>query len=240
MRSISASDGLKLMIPKIPRALARGASIILSVILFLMNKKRLIIFLFFLLLSIVLYFYKFRRLLSFDADQEYYAYQYVQIFINHKFTLIGIETSIGGMFVGPLYTYFSAFIYRLSHGNPIGIFWITLLLVSFQSGLTYWLFTLLKSEKVGIVAGSLTLFSYSLWNKSFSPSVINFLFPFGLLFLFCLSKVINKKKYILWLSLLLGISLHLHFSLWLFFPVVLAFFIWRHLINRNNVKELIL
>lgn len=204
-----------------------------------MGKKRLIIFLLFFLLSLVLYFNKFGRLLTFDADQEYYAYQYVQIFLNHKFTLIGIETSIGGMFVGPLYTYFSAFIYWLFHGNPIGIFWVTLFLVSFQSSLTYWFFSLLKSEKVGIVAGLLTLFSYSLWNKAFSPSAINFLYPFGLLFLFCLSQVINKKKYILWLCLLLGISLHLHFSLWLFFPVVLIFFIRRHLINRHNVIELI-
>lgn len=204
-----------------------------------MKRRRLIVFLLFFISSLIIYFYKFKTLLTFDADQEYYAYQYIQIVTNHKPTLLGIETSIGGMFVGPLYTYFSTFIYWLSHGDPIGISLVTLFLASFQAGLTYWFFTLLKKESVGVIAGLLTLFSFSLWSKAFSPSVINFLFLFGLLFLFCLSRVIYKKKYILWLSLLLGVSLHVHVSLWLFFPIVLIFFIWRHIINKNNITELI-
>ena len=200
------------------------------------SKDILIIFIFF-LLSIVLYFYKFQKMLTFDADQEFYANQYVQIAKNHKLTLIGIQTSLGRMFVGPLYTYFSTFIYWIFKGNPVGIFLITLFFVSSQASLAYWLFTIMKNRKIGIIAGFLSLFSFSLWSKAFSPSVINFIFPIGLLFLYSLTQVADKNKHIILLSLLLGLSLHLHFSLWIFFPIILIFFIQRHLINKKTFPK---
>lgn len=178
-------------------------------------------------------------MLAFDADQEYYANQYLQIAKEHKLTLLGIETSVGGMFVGPAYTYISSFVYWLSAGDPLGMFWTTLVFASLQASLTYFLFTKLKNEKTGLLAGFLALTSASLWNKAFAPSLINLLYPVGLLFFYVLLRLKDGKKYFLYLGLLLALAIQIHFSLLFFFPIALIYMLWQKCIKKENLKELI-
>src|SRR6266403_4220432 len=39
--------------------------------------------------------------------------------VNHKMTLIGSKTDVGGIFHGPVYDYLSAIPFSLSHGDPL-------------------------------------------------------------------------------------------------------------------------
>lgn len=206
----------------------------------LLQNHKIHIFIVFFLVSLFLYFYKFERLLTFDFDQEFYAYQYVRIFKEGKPTLLGIETSVGGMFVGPLYTYFSSLVYWVFKGDPAGMGIMTLLLASFQASLTYLVFSSLKNEKVGIVGGFLVLFSSSLWNKAYVPSVINFLYPAGLLFYYFLANLDKNKRYIIYLGILLGLTFHLHPSLLFFFPIFVFYVIKKNLIKYFYTYESIL
>lgn len=180
--------------------------------------------------ALFLYVYKMPDLVTFDYDQEFYAQEYVKIVKEHKLTLLGMETSIGGMFVGPLYTYFSTFVYWLFGGNPLGIFIVTIIVSATYPSLTYLLFTRLSQQKrIGILGGLLVLFCIPLWSKVYTPSVITFLYPIGLVFWYLLTKLQSNKKYLIWIGLLLGLSLHLHFSLLFFFPIVLVYVIWKKL-----------
>lgn len=191
-----------------------------------MITRKTVFFIFF-VLSLFLYFSKFSNLLTFDADQEYYAYKYIEIVKEHKLTLLGIETSAGGMFVGPLYTYLSTLIYWLFQGNPIGIYIATLLFASTQAGLTYILFSRVKGQRIGLIAGFLVLFSATLWNKAFSPSVIPLIYPFSLVFLYAMIESQHDMQYFNWLFILLGSAIHLHISLLSFFPILLIFLFWK-------------
>lgn len=196
-------------------------------------------FLLLFILSLFLYFYRCQKMFAFDADQEFYANQYVQIVLGHKLTFLGIETSIGGMFVGPLYTYLNALIYWLFQGNPIGMFVTTLIFVSSQAGITYYLFTKLKGEKVGIISALIVLFSAGLWNKAYAPSAINFLYPMGLLFFYTLIKLKDNKRNFLYLGIILAASIQIHFSLFFFFPITVVFLLWQKLLKRKNVGNLL-
>lgn len=201
------------------------------------SQKRFIFYLLF-VISFTLYFYRYPKMLTFDADQQFYANQYLLLFQEHKLTLLGIETSVGGMFVGPFYTYISSLVYWLFRGDPIGIFLTTLFFASFQPVLTFYLFAKLKNEKAGFIAALLVLLSSSLWNKAFAPSAINFLYPMGLFFFYALVKLKENKKYFLYIGILLASAIHIHFSLFFFFPITLIFLLWHRLIIKKNIGVL--
>lgn len=181
-------------------------------------KNRLVLL--FLFTSIIIYFYKYPKLIVFDADQEFYAKQYVEIVKLGKPTLVGIQTSFGGLFVGPLYSYLIAFVYWMFQGYPLGMSLLTLLFSSFQASLTYYLFGKLKGQKVGIFTGVLCLFSSALWSKGFVVNAINFFYPLGLLFFYLLIKFKGNQYYFLWLTLVLGLTLQIHLILLIFFPIL--------------------
>ncbi len=190
--------------------------------------------------ALLLLFCKTSQLFTFDYDQEFYAYEYIKIATQHKLTLLGMETSVGGLFVGPLYTYFSSIVYWLANGSPMGMFVVTLLIAAAQPALTYLLFRRLSQDRrVGVIGGLLVLFSVSLWSKAYAPSVIIFLYPSGLLFWYILTKLPTNKTYILWLGLLLGISFHLHFSLFLFIPIVFVFIFLKKLSRFIGARKII-
>jgi len=170
---------------------------------------------------------------TFDADQDYYALQYVKIFQQHQPTLLGIEASVGGIFVAPLYTYFSAITYAVSGGSPIGIFLIAMIIAALQGPLTYLLFSKLKNQNTAVIAGLLVVFSQSLWQKAFAPSVIGLTYLAGLFFFYYLCTLSKKPKSIIMLGLICGLGINLHVSLFAFVPITIIFLLWK---RPRNIK----
>jgi hypothetical protein len=196
-------------------------------------KKPFSIFLILFALSIFLYLYKFPQMATFDADQDYYAQKYVDIFQNNQPTLLGIEASVGGVFVAPLYTYFSSITYAISAGSPIGIFLVSILIAALQGPLTYFLFSKLKNPTTGIIAGLIVIFSHALWQKAFAPSVIGLTYLAGLLFFYYLCQLPKKPRSIIILGLICGLAVNLHVSLFAFIPITIAYLIWK---KSKNIK----
>lgn len=164
---------------------------------------------------------------TFDFDQDYYGNQYLRIFKEKKPTLLGIEASVGGLFVAPLYSYFASIVYAASLGNPLGIYLATIIIASLQGPVTFLLLARLKGQKVGIFAGLVTIFSHALFSKAFAPSPINLIYPMGLLFFYFLSRLDQKPQNIIWLGLLSGLSLHIHLSLLALVPTTVLYIIWK-------------
>ncbi len=196
-------------------------------------KNPLLVFLSLLTLSTLLYFYKFPQMAAFDADQDYYALQYVEIFQKGKPTLLGIEASVGGVFVAPLYTYFTSLVYAVSAGNPLGVFLVTIIIASLQGSLTYLLFFRLTGQKTGVIAGLLVIFSHALWLKAFAPSVIGLMYLSGLFFFYYLATLPKNPKNILVLAFICGISLSLHISVFAFIPITIIYLLWK---KPRNIK----
>lgn len=206
-------------------------------------KKPTAIFLTLLTLSTFLYLYRFPQMATFDADQDYYAQQYIEIFQKGKPTLLGIEASVGGVFVAPLYTYFSSLVYLVSAGNPLGIFTVTILIASLQGALTYLLFSRLTSQKTGLIAGLLVVFSHALWQKAFAPSVIGLMYLSGLLFFYYLATLQKRPKNIVILALICGVSLSLHVSIFAFIPLTIFYLLWkkpRNIKTRNYILAVVI
>lgn len=196
-------------------------------------KKPTAIFLTLFTLSTFLYLYKLPQMATFDADQDYYAQKYVDIVQNQQPTLLGIEASVGGIFVAPLYTYFSAITYAVSGGNPIGIFLIAMIIAALQGPLTYLLFSKLKNQKTAVIAGLLVIFSESLWHKAFAPSVIGLTYLAGLFFFYYLCTLSKKPKNITMLGLICGLGINLHVSLFAFVPLTIIYLLWK---RPRNIK----
>lgn len=71
-------------------------------------KKEKVFLIVLLILSFLRFFYKIQERAMFEYDQEFLILEAKKIIIDRKITLIGAPTSIGGMFIAPLYSYLVA------------------------------------------------------------------------------------------------------------------------------------
>jgi hypothetical protein len=84
----------------------------------LFKNKDKFIFLTILFSSIVFRFYNLVPWTSFGMDQEYQGYIARNIVVGHHFPLIGVNASDTGLYLGPLFSYFTAITYFIFHGDP--------------------------------------------------------------------------------------------------------------------------
>lgn len=206
-------------------------------------KRAAIIIIF--LSAIFVRFYNFPVWLGFDYDQEINANIAKEIVVNHKLTLIGPETSVGGMYVGPIYNYISALFFFLGRMNPESVIFLNLL-VSLGTGIFCYLLAkeIFQKNAAGLFAVIIYAFSQTMiefdrvtWNPM--PMVFATL---GL-FYFLLRYLRERQFWQLVTAVtFVGISLQLHFTslfLVVFFFLVLTVFggrkFWASLPNIGSV-----
>lgn len=187
---------------------------------------------FLLLLSVYFRFYNLNKLAFFTYDQARDALYIKRIIVEHKFRLIGTQSSIPGLYTGPLYYYLMLPFLWLFGLNPIGIDFAIALLGVMTVGLVYflakiwsgrvfiaWLVALVFSFQPQILAQSRFA-----WN----PNAIPF---FALLFIFSLYKLKEKPFWWMISFLALAVLLQLHYSGVCFLPV-LVFWVF---VNRKEI-----
>jgi len=184
-----------------------------------MNRS-FVIFLVLLILASIKYFYKFEERAFFEFDQEYLAWQAKEILVDKKFSLIGAPTSVGGMFIGPLYNYFMAMAFYLGGMHPYTVslvsnFWAALNLL-----LIFWISQKLAGWRTAFFSFLLALFSFSFLNQAGLPPL---LFPLPLISLLIFYFLSQKPQKALLLGTLTGLALHLHFTALFFLPLVIFF-----------------
>ena len=185
-----------------------------------MKKNDYILLLIIVIIAAFLRFYHLGDRLSFDWDQENFAWQAKEMIIDHKFTLIGTNTSVGGMYLGPFYTYLSNLFYFVFQMNPIagGVLSIVF---GFLTIVALYVFNLsLFSRGVAIISALLYTFSLSMiqWDLiAWNPAPFYF---YTLIILFFLLKSLKNIKYLPVLSFLFGLGLHIHLASITFFPFI--------------------
>lgn len=157
----------------------------------------------------------------FEADQEYLALSGRAI-LNKQFTLIGAPTSVGGMFIGPLYNYLVAGALWIFRGNPLVInglsdFWVAAIIP-----VLYIVGRKIYSERAALLAAIVALFSVNFIDQAEVPPLLFPLPIISLVFLAIVKSPISRIRKSLLLGSLAGLSSHLHFSGIFFIPLLFA------------------
>lgn len=185
------------------------------------------------LAGLIVRFWNFPTWYGFDYDQEVNAWIAKSIVVDHKPVLIGPETSVGGMYVGPYFNYVIAAFFALGKMDPM----TTILLNILLAATTMWIFYLigkkLFGQKAAIIGLIFYTFSYMigsydqvLWNPTPIPLV-------SLLFFYFLYR--NR---IILAAFFLGIMFHLHFQailLVVIFSIYLLIFNRKAIFNPKNI-----
>jgi len=182
---------------------------------------------FFLLLIILLIggflrFYRIKEYMTFLGDEGRDALVVKRIIIDHKFTLLGPITSVGSMYMGPIYYYFMVPFLWLWHFDPVG----PSIMVALFAELTIALIFLLGTEFFSPIAGLIAAFLYAVspltvnyGRSSWNPNIVPF---FSLLIIYSLLKLIVKRQHqwFLVIGLALGVLLQLHYVTLMFIPII--------------------
>jgi 4-amino-4-deoxy-L-arabinose transferase-like glycosyltransferase len=202
-----------------------------------MKKKDFILLFIIIAIAAFLRFYHLNDRLSFDWDQENFAWQAKEMIVDHKFTLIGTNTSVGGMYLGPFYTYLSNFFYFLFQMNPIAGGVLSIIFGLLTIAALYILNLSLFNRGVAFVSALLYTFSFAMidWDLiAWNPAPFYF---YTLIVLYVLLKSLKNIKYLPILSFLFGIGLHIHLASVAFFPFIILPLFAN---NKNRVKYIFL
>ncbi len=184
--------------------------------------------------------YRFKDFMEFLGDQGRDAIIAKQILVDHHLTLLGPGTSVGSMYLGPLYYYFMVPFLAITYPDPVG----PALAVCILGILTVALMYILGRELIGKsgAAFASVLFAFSpiavklsrfSWQPTPAPIV-------GLIMLWSSYKAIKGNKWywlVSWICFIVLTQLH-YVALLSLIPngVMFLFDIYK---NRRNKKHLI-
>lgn len=198
------------------------------------NKIETFLLLVLVLLAAFVRFYRIGKLGHFVYDQARDALYIKRMIVDHKFRLIGTQSSIPGLYTGPAYYYLMLPFLWAFKLNPVGIDVGVALLGLLTVGLLYWLAKVFSrnylvawlTALIFAVQPEIVSQSRFAWNPNATPF-------FSLFFVFGLYLVVNKKV-IGWLITFfsLAVLLQLHYSAVCFLPGLVFFLV----VFRKRIK----
>lgn len=178
------------------------------------------------LLSLSLRLYHLNQNFVFGIDEEYQAYLAQTIIKNFHIVWIGVG-STADFYLGPLWTYVTAFLLFLSRGDPLITGYFASVLGSSAAVLVYFVGKKLAGKAVGVVTSLfhallplLVFYDQKFWNVSLTP----------LLSLIMFLSLLNLKRQPKWLvvfALAFGLVFHTHLSLLFFGPVAIFWLLFN-------------
>lgn len=193
-------------------------------------KKYSPLFILLFIISIAAFFrlYRIGEYITFLGDEGRDVLVVKRMIVDHKFTLLGPITSVGSMYMGPVYYYLMAPFLWLWGFDPVGP---AIMVVIFSLLTIYLIYRIsvefLNSRTAAVTASFLyaisplpIIYGRSSWN----PNIVPF---FSTLIIYSMLKVVirKKNKWLLVSGFSLGILLQLHYVTFMFFPILAAIFI---------------
>lgn len=177
--------------------------------------------------------YKLEVLYAWGHDQDLFAWIAKDIVVDHHFRLIGQETSITGVFIGPIFYYLVAISMALFNMNPIAAY-IPVTIISVLTIFSiYWVFNKFFGQRVALIGA----FLYAI-----SPEIVlidRWIVPtqttniWSIWFMYALLSILEGKTPILIISILIGLIWHVHIAL---IPLIVLFII-ALLVSRKKQKN---
>ncbi|MCL4366170.1 glycosyltransferase family 39 protein, partial [Patescibacteria group bacterium] len=189
-----------------------------------------------LLLAAFLRFYRLEDYMTFLGDEGRDAIVIKNMFTAYHFPLIGPPTSVGNIYLGPLYYYMMAIPMGIFYLNPAAAAGMNALLGVVTVALIYYLGKLWFNRQAGLIAAYLyaispvtITYSRSSWNPNPAPL-------FALISIFSLYKL-HKTGNFLWLSLtgfFIAAALQMHYLAAILIPVVVCCRIYEIVVRKLN------
>lgn len=197
-----------------------------------------------LILAAFLRLFRISEYMIFLGDEGRDAILVKDILINHHFPLIGPPTSVGNIYLGPLYYYMMAVALAISNLNPVAASVMNALIGVLTVALIYILGKLWFGRLSGLIGAFLYAVSpvtiaYS--NFSWNPNPTPF---FALLAIFSLYKL-KKLGNFLWLivtGVMIGAAVQMHYLALILIPVAVILWIheiWYRISKKQKIKNLI-
>lgn len=169
-------------------------------------------------------FYRIYDFATFLGDEGRDALVVKRIIVDHKFTLLGPMTSIGNMYLGPIYYYFTIIPLWLFRLDPVG----PAIMVATIGTLTILLVFLVGKDFFGTVAGLVSSLLYAVspliithTRSSWNPNPMPF---FATLTVYPVYKALVSRdgRWLMLGAASLGVALQLHYFGLLLIPIVLV------------------
>ncbi len=171
-------------------------------------------------------------------DQDLASWFYLDVVKNSHLRLIGQETSVHGVFIGPFFYYLLIPFYLLFAGQPYG----GLLLVAILSLLSvfsiYFVFTKIIDRKAGLIGAIIYSFSYVVifTDREVVPTMPVYLWSIWFLYTLHLVLARKQKSAFIAAGLLFGLVWHLNLGLAIVAPLFfLAIIISKQKIAIKNI-----
>lgn len=177
-----------------------------------------------LLITAAVRFYRIGEYITFLGDEGRDMLVVKRMIVDHKPTLLGPITSVGSMYMGPVYYYFMVPFLWAWNLNPVGP---SVMVVIFSIATVFLIY---KTSQEFFSHGSayIAAFLYAVsplaiiyGRSSWNPNIVPF---FAILIIYSLLKTLVKKNH-RWLyvaGFALGIIIQLHYVTMLFIPVIAA------------------
>lgn len=200
------------------------------------NRKEAILITIILVIGAFFRLYRIGEYMIFLGDEGRDAIVMRRLLVNFDPILIGPGTSIGNMYLGPLYYYLMAPGLLFTNLSPVG----PSILVALFGIATIFLVWFVGREWFGRIAGLASAFLYAVSpvvitfaKSSWNPNIMPF---FALLSVYGISRVWRHKEYkwILVLGVLFAIVLQSHYLGLLLLPVLALFWLLTYLDIRNS------
>lgn len=194
-----------------------------------------------LLIGLFVRLYKLEIFYPWGHDQDLFAWIAKDILIDHHLRLIGQETSIIGVFIGPLFYYLIAISFALFKMNPLAAASVTTAISLLTIVSIYWVFSKFFSKNVGIVGSFLYAISpgavfLDRWVVPTQPTIL-----WSVWFLYVIFSLLKGNLHLIPLGILIGLIWHIHIA---FIPLLLllplAFLISDKKSFKLNYKTLII
>ena len=189
-----------------------------------------------LLISSFFRFYNLTQKVGFEYDQEATAWAAKQLLVDHKPVLLGMKTSVGNIFIGPLYFYLYSLPMVITRMNPIGQFFLSSLIGVLTTLIIYLVGKSIYNKRVGLFAGffhaiSMVFIGWErpVWN-------VSGILLLSVIIYYLYYKINQNRKYWPLLFFAIGIFLHFHFTGIFYIPVTILF-IGYLLINKKIKKD---
>ncbi len=204
------------------------------------NKKEFWILLAILVIAAVFRLYKIDQYMTFLGDEGRDVVIVRRIFTELHPPLIGPGTSIGGMYLGPLYYYMMAIPLLIANFSPVGPAVMVAILGIITVAFVWWVGRDWIGKTAGLIAAALyaispTVIYYS--RSSWNPNIMPF---FALLSIYSIWKVWREKKFnwIIVMGIAVAFALQSHYLGLLLIPTLFVFWFISFLgVRKTNLLK---
>lgn len=183
-----------------------------------MNPSKIIL-LIIILLGLFFRIYKLEIFYPWGHDQDLFAWIAKDIVVDHHFRLIGQETSITGIFIGPIFYYLMSLSFAIFNMNPLSASIPTTIISLLTIFSIYHIFTKNFGKNVGFIGAFLYAVSPGVifldrWVVPTQPTILWTIWYLYIL----LSALSGNMQILVPLSILIGLIWHIHIA---FIPLLI-------------------